>query len=156
MSSKTLFDMGPRNCAISLQWRHNERDDVSNHQPQDCLFRRRSKKTSKLRVTGLCTGIHRSPVNSPHKRPVTGKMFPFDDVIMYKYGSWIMESTTTQGASAIQATLTQEYNTQVPVSVCRGRCEAPMYIWDFWNVFEEKSEGITKNLYISVLRKSHV
>ena len=44
----------------SLQWRHNERDGVSNHQPHDCmlnrLFRRRSKKTSKLRVTGLCAG----------------------------------------------------------------------------------------------------
>ena len=43
-----------------LQWRHNGRDSVSNHQPNDCLlnrlFRRRSKKTSKLRVTGLCVG----------------------------------------------------------------------------------------------------
>ena len=28
-------------------------------------------------------GIHRGPVNSPHKCPVTGKMFPFDDAIMY-------------------------------------------------------------------------
>ena len=28
-------------------------------------------------------GIHRRPVNSPHKWPVTRKMFPFDDVIMY-------------------------------------------------------------------------
>ena len=28
--------------------------------------------------------IHRRSVNSPHKRPVTRKMFPFDDVIMYK------------------------------------------------------------------------
>ena len=27
-------------------------------------------------------GIHRSPVNSPHKWPVTRKMFPFDDVII--------------------------------------------------------------------------
>ena len=27
-------------------------------------------------------GIHRSPVNSPHKGPVTRKMFPFDDIIM--------------------------------------------------------------------------
>ena len=27
-------------------------------------------------------GIHRWPVNTPHKRPVTWKMFPFDDVIM--------------------------------------------------------------------------
>ena len=41
-------------------WRHNEHDGVSNHQPHDCLFnrlfRRRSKKISKLRVTGLCEG----------------------------------------------------------------------------------------------------
>ena len=28
-------------------------------------------------------GIHRWPVNSPHKWPVTRKMFPFDDVIMW-------------------------------------------------------------------------
>ena len=43
-----------------LQWHHNGRDSVSNHQPQDCflncLVRHRSKKTSKLRVTGLCAG----------------------------------------------------------------------------------------------------
>ena len=53
----------------SLQWRLNERGSVSNHQCLhcllDCRFRRRSKKTSKLRVTGLCAG------NSP----VTGE-FP--------------------------------------------------------------------------------
>ena len=46
--------------ALSLQWCHNERDGISNHQPHDCslncLFRRRSKKTSKLCVTGLCAG----------------------------------------------------------------------------------------------------
>ena len=44
----------------TLQWRHNGRDRVSNHQPHDCLlnrlFRRRLKKTSKLRATGLCAG----------------------------------------------------------------------------------------------------
>ena len=28
-------------------------------------------------------GIHRGPVNSPHKWPVTRKMFPFDDVIIW-------------------------------------------------------------------------
>ena len=53
----------------ALQWRHNERDGVSNHRHLDCLlnrlFWRRLKKTSKLRVTGLCEG------NSP----VTGE-FP--------------------------------------------------------------------------------
>ena len=45
-----------RHCA--LQWRYIERDGVSNHQPRyyllNCLFRCRSRKTSKLRVTGLC------------------------------------------------------------------------------------------------------
>ena len=44
----------------SLEWRHNWCDSVSNHQPHDCLLkclsRRRSKKISKLRVTGLCAG----------------------------------------------------------------------------------------------------
>ena len=44
--------------------------------------KRRSKKTPKLRVTGLCAGNHRSSVNSPHKGTVTRKMFPFDDVVM--------------------------------------------------------------------------
>ena len=43
-----------------LRWRHNGRDSVSNHQPHhyllNRLFWRRSKKTSKLRVTGLCVG----------------------------------------------------------------------------------------------------
>ena len=42
----------------TLHWCHNEPDGVSNHQPHhcllNCLFRCRSKKTSKLRVTGLC------------------------------------------------------------------------------------------------------
>ena len=31
-------------------------------------------------------GIHRGPVNSPHKWPVTRKMFPFDDVFMKEFG----------------------------------------------------------------------
>ena len=73
-------------CLSALWWRHNDHDSVSNHQPHECLpnrlFRRRSKKTSKLRVTGLCVGNSPGPVNAPHKGPVTRKMFPFDDVIM--------------------------------------------------------------------------
>ena len=77
---------------LALQWRYNGRHGVSNYQPHHCLlnrlFRRRSEKTSKLHVTGLCAG--NSPVNSPHKWPVTRKMFPFDDVIMeYTFWQWI-------------------------------------------------------------------
>ena len=60
-----IWDLDQHN---PLQWRH-ESDVVSNHRRLDCLlnhlFRRRSKKTSKFRVTGLCEG----------KSPVTG-VFP--------------------------------------------------------------------------------
>ena len=70
-----------RTFLYSLQWRHNECDGVSNHRCLKCLlkrfFRHRSKKTSKFRVTGLCEGISPVTVNSPHKWPVTRKMFPF-------------------------------------------------------------------------------
>ena len=56
-------------ACITSKWRHNGHDGVSNHQPHDCLrnrlFRRRSKKTSKLSVTGLCA----------RNSPVTGE-FP--------------------------------------------------------------------------------
>ena len=57
---------------LALQWRHDGRDSVSNHQPHDCLlkslFGRRSKKTSKLRVTGLCAG--NSPVTGEFRAQV--------------------------------------------------------------------------------------
>ena len=57
----------------TFQWPHNERDGISNHRPYNCLpnglfnrlFRHRSEKTPKLRVTGLCEG----------SSPVTGE-FP--------------------------------------------------------------------------------
>ena len=64
--SKSWYSVGHDNAS---QWRHNERDGVSDHRRLHCLFicwfRRRSKKTSRVRVTGLCAG------NSP----VAGKCF---------------------------------------------------------------------------------
>ena len=91
ISQSTLF-MDHRVCYTSLQWRHNEPDGVSNHQPHDSLlnllFRRWSNKTSKLRVTGLWRGIHWLPVISSRKGPITRKMLPFDDVIMSYTVCW--------------------------------------------------------------------
>ena len=70
----------------TLQWRHNGRDCVSNHQPYDrllnCLFRRRSEKSSKLRVTGLCEGNSQVIGEFPAQRASNAEMFPFDDVII--------------------------------------------------------------------------
>ena len=54
---------------MTLKWRHNGRNSVSNHQPHVCLlnhlFRRRPKKTPKLRVTSLCAGNSPGTGESP-------------------------------------------------------------------------------------------
>ena len=40
------------------------------------------RKHQSSRLLAFVRGFHRGPVNSPHKGPVTRKMFPFDNVIM--------------------------------------------------------------------------
>ena len=61
-----------------LQLGHNERDGVSNHQPHDCLLSRFSgagqRKHQSSASLGFVRGIHRWPVNSPHKGLITRKM----------------------------------------------------------------------------------
>ena len=58
----------------------------------------------------LVRGIHRSPVNSPHKGPVTRKMFPFDDVIM---------RATEPGKCLANQVDTMAADEQGPVSIWR-------------------------------------
>ena len=68
-----MFYRPGRAFRSTLQWRHNDHDGVSNLQPYDCLlnclFRHRSKKTSKLRVTRLCAGISLVTREFPAQRP---------------------------------------------------------------------------------------
>ena len=128
-----------RTVAVTLRWRHNGHDSVSNHMPQDCLlkrlFRRRSKKTSKLRVIVLCVGnspvppwgIHRGPVNSPHKWPVTLKMFPFHDVILRKWES-VIKTRKFHGLSSLW--------------IWRERMFVDGYIDHYWSI----SSRYTRNL----------
>ena len=77
--------------SFTLPWRHNELDDISNHRCLDCLlnrlFRRRSKKTSKFRATGLCEG--NAPVTGglPSQRASDAEKFPSDDAIMLRKGA---------------------------------------------------------------------
>ena len=72
-------------CSI-LEWRHNGRDGVSNHQPHHCLlnrlFRRRSKKISKLRVTGLCADNSLVNGEFPVQMASNAENVSVDDVIM--------------------------------------------------------------------------
>ena len=76
----------------TIQWRHNERNGISNHRRLNCLldrlFRRRSNKHQSSVSLAFVRGIHRWPVNSLHKGPARRKMFPFDDVIM-KFASCV-------------------------------------------------------------------
>ena len=76
---------GPGIEPTTLEWRHNERDGVSKYRRLDCLlnllFMWISKKTSKLRVTGLCEGNPPVTGGFPHRGPLT-RFFPFDNVIM--------------------------------------------------------------------------
>ena len=62
---------------FSLRWRHNERGDVLNRQPHDCLL-----KCLTGASLAFVRGLRRWPVKTPPKGPVTRKMFPSDDVII--------------------------------------------------------------------------
>ena len=103
--------LNPLRVKGTLYWRHNDHDGVSNHQPHGCLlnrlFRRRSKTTSKLRVTDLCVGNSQGPVNSPHKGQLRGKCFhlmtsswlhgsymdgSFEEILRFYYTSLIRQS----------------------------------------------------------------
>ena len=74
----------------SLQRRHNGHNGVSNHQPHDCLinrlFRRISKKTSKLRVTGLCEGNSPQTGELPAQRASNTKIVS----IWWRHHAWVM------------------------------------------------------------------
>ena len=86
INSLALDKCGSNFKRLTLQSRHNEGDCVSNNRRLDWLLSRlvrlRSKKASKL-LLAFVRGIHRWPVDSHNKRPVTRKMIPSDDVIMF-------------------------------------------------------------------------
>ena len=63
MNEQLKLFVSPEWCSakhLTLWSHHNGRDGIVNHQPHHCLlnrlFRHRSKKTLKLRFTGLCAG----------------------------------------------------------------------------------------------------
>ena len=104
-----------------LQWRHNDHDSVSNHQPHDCflnrLFRRRSKRTSKLHVTGFCVG------NSP----VTGE-FPAQKAsnaenvfIWWRHHDVSREQCVNASSSSMQSIIGTDVITHLQQSVARWR-----------------------------------
>ena len=72
---------------VSLPWRHNEHD-ASQINTISIVYwaicsgagQRKHQNSASL---AFVRGIHQWLVNSPHKRPVIRKMFPFDDIVMW-------------------------------------------------------------------------
>ena len=89
-----IISSGHQQQGHSLQWRHNLNSRVimgvmsSQITSLTILYSTvcsgvdQRKQQSSVSLA-FVRGIHRGPVNSPHKGPVTRKMFPFDDVIMF-------------------------------------------------------------------------
>ena len=73
-------------AVFSLQRHHNGHDGISNHQPHDCLlnhlFGCRSKKTSKLHVTGICTGNSLGTGEFPAQMASNAENVSIDDIIL--------------------------------------------------------------------------
>ena len=124
----------------TLRWRHNECDSVSNHQPHDCLlnrvFRRRSKKTSKLCVTGLCAG----------KSPGTGE-FPAqmatnaENVSMW----WRHHDPCQRNELLVIACL------KCSITICLTQFRWEMCIFLFWvvccGIWDKCIQGVVKLVY---------
>ena len=83
-------------------------------------------------------GIHRRPVNSPHKWPVMWKMFPFDDVIMESIGSMTIWSSIKTWC------LEQPSNQQPFYQCCDGVGLSMQGGWQGW-CMEHIDQGNTNN-----------
>ena len=87
----------------------------------------------------LVRGIHRSPVNSPHKGPVTREVFPFNDVIM-NTGSWFQGT----GKWTFQAT---QYQFRMQLRPISQRVYA-LIIYTSWNHVVLTFKLMTRSRYI--------
>ena len=106
----------------ALRWRHNDHAGVSNHQPHGCLlnrlFRRKSKKTSKLRVTGLCAG------NSPGTGEFPAQMASYAEnvSIWWRHHGICMLACLTQCGlvSAYGSIMSLHGNDFISLPLCTG------------------------------------
>ena len=93
-------------CYTSLQLRHNERDGVSNHRCLGCLLivcsgvdQRKHQSTASLTFV---RGIYRWTVDSPHKGPVTWKMFPVDKNVSVADGVFLGTSAQAENLELLK------------------------------------------------------
>ena len=128
---------GAQSLATTSQWRHNGRDCVSNHQPHNCLlnrlFRCRSKKTSKLRVTGRCEGNSPATGEFPAQRAVTWKVFPFNGDVIMSFSPWSTSIQWLPHGPSYQGT-----NKHSLVAACRSQGEVMASGCD-WGLYHRRA-----------------
>ena len=108
-------------CPSALRWRHNDHAGVSNHQPPGCLlnrlFRRKSKKTSKLRVTGLCAG------NSPGTGEFSAQMASYAENVSIW---WRHHGMNAKGRVGWNVWVSDKMSELVLVDAKRSYCVLPI------------------------------
>ena len=126
-------------------------------------------------------GIHRWPVNSPHKGPVTRKMFPFDDVILL-CRIWYIQIHKTRGHNVYLQIFSKTCYTTRTNDDQMASPYIQLFIWSFscvisndqilstlpiihcntpvcyleWNVYVIWNEMFHQNLITKTYRKLHV
>ena len=111
----------PCNLLSTSQWRHNGHNDVSNHLTiiySTIYSGADQRKHESAASLAFVRGIHRWPVNSPHKWTVTRKMFPFDDVIMNER----RDNTCVLPSSLVVLITAPSHNKQLSNVVQSGCC----------------------------------
>ena len=135
---------------------------VSSVDPTVCSGADKRKHQSSVSLA-FVRGIHRGPVNSPHKGPVTRKTFPFDDVIMLRSNSvTIAPCTSVNYSDVIMSVIASQITSLTIVYSCvnssgdqrkhqssasliqaeiKENIKAPRH-WPLWGEFTGNSPGI--------------
>ena len=126
----------------SLQWRHNAHDSVSNHQPHYCLLnrlvRRKSKKTSKLRVTGLCAG------NSPETDEFPAQMASNAETVSIWWRHHVDILNTPESTDVVQPIL---ISTRIAQEISKNT--AALWLLNCYITPPSEWAGVKMFLYIS-------
>ena len=123
----------------TLRWRHNDHDGVSNHQHHGCLlnhlFRCRSKKTSKLRVTAVCAG------NSPGTGEFPAQMASYAENVSIWWrhhahdGDPITKLYCEQFFTVSLSSIIGQYWSSASAIMCQNQiCTLPMLTIQLWQI----------------------
>ena len=123
---------------LSLRWRHNERDGQRSIVGTTVCSGADQRKHQSSASLAFGRGINRWPVNSPRKGPVTRRMFPFDDVIMF-YRYWIrIELLMDLGGQSLRWLTCQLIISGINLSSGHKKYQL-IFHWQLERVFETNS-----------------